>query len=71
MSESTIQLRVNGDERRFAAPLSVAGLLAQLELPREGVAVERNREIVPRAQHEATRLEDGDVLEIVTLVGGG
>ena len=34
-------------------------------------AVERNREIVPRARYPETRLEAGDALEVVELVGGG
>jgi sulfur carrier protein len=35
------------------------------------VAVERNQEVVPRAEHAATRLDEGDSLEIVHFVGGG
>jgi thiamine biosynthesis protein ThiS len=65
------QLMVNGVRRGFDAPLSVAALLRALDLPREGVAVERNREIVRRLDYETTQLENGDEIEIVTLVGGG
>lgn len=50
---------------------TVAGLLSQLQLQPGNVAVERNREIVPRAQYGQTALADGDRLEIVTFVGGG
>jgi sulfur carrier protein len=46
-------------------------LLASLNLKTRAVAVERNREIVPSAQHAECTLQDGDRLEIVTLVGGG
>ncbi len=62
---------VNGDEREVDDGLTVAGLLDALDLPRRFVAVERNREIVPRATHEDTRLAEGDRIEIVTMVGGG
>ena len=62
---------VNGDEREVADGLTVAGLLDELSVPRQYVAVERNREIVPRAKHDDTRLAAGDKLEIVTMVGGG
>lgn len=49
----------------------MASLLAELELDPSQVAVERNRDIVPRAQYAQTTLSDGDQLEIVTFVGGG
>lgn len=66
-----LNLSINGEVRTFEGPLSVTDLLEALGLPRTGVAVERNRQIVPRTEHEVTRLENGDELEIVTLVGGG
>jgi sulfur carrier protein len=62
---------VNGEERAVAEGTTVAGLLADLGLSRQHVAVEANREIVPRAEHEARVLAEGDSLEIVTFVGGG
>jgi sulfur carrier protein len=68
----SITLRVNGGERRFdEESLSVAELLRRLTVSGPAVAVEVNREIVPRAALEARRLEDGDEVEIVTFVGGG
>lgn len=51
--------------------LTVAELLRELGLDFRQVAVERNREIVPRARHGETVLADGDQLEVVTFVGGG
>jgi sulfur carrier protein len=62
---------VNGDSRRVAGGTTVAGLLAELGLAGRQVAVERNREIVPRARHTEVELADGDRLELVTFVGGG
>ncbi len=50
---------------------TVAKLLERLGLQRERVAVERNRDIVPRAEHAATRLREGDDIEVVHFVGGG
>jgi sulfur carrier protein len=64
-------VRVNGKEMEVAEGTTVAGLLERLEIGRERTAVERNREIVPRGRHAETVLADGDVLEIVTAVGGG
>jgi sulfur carrier protein len=66
-----IEVKVNGASRRFAAPLDVATLLAQLEMAGKKVAVERNGEIVPKSAHARTLVADGDQLEIVVAVGGG
>lgn len=62
---------VNGEPRQIAEGTTVAGLLQELRLEPRQVAVERNRNLVPRSQHAACVLEKGDRLEIVTLVGGG
>lgn len=69
--EQTIQIEVNGQPRQVAPGTTVTGLLAELGLADRRVAVERNREVVPRAEHARTRLDHGDCLEIVTFVGGG
>ncbi|MBK8975308.1 MAG: sulfur carrier protein ThiS [Planctomycetes bacterium] len=66
-----LRLRVNGEPREVVAPATVADLLAALGVPRTHTAVERNRQIVPKPEFERVALADGDVLEIVTLVGGG
>ncbi len=62
---------VNGEARQASGPLTVAQLLSELNLPARGVAVEVNLQIVPRSQHEERLLQDGDRLEVVSLVGGG
>jgi len=66
-------MRVIANDRPVEVPegATVTELLNRLGLSQAVVAVERNRELVPRARHAATRLADGDRLEIVTLVGGG
>lgn len=66
-----MQLTVNGESRDVPDGVTVEALLAHLELEKGPVAVEVNREIVPRAEHHARRLAGGDVIEIVHLVGGG
>jgi sulfur carrier protein len=66
-----IQIVVNGNPQRFEQPLLVSELVEQLRLAGRKIAVERNGEIVPRSAHGATRLDDGDRLEIVVAVGGG
>jgi thiazole synthase len=67
----TVIITLNGERREVPAGLTVAGLLRHLGVRPEHVAVEVNRDLVTRARHEATSLEEGDVLEVVTLVGGG
>jgi thiamine biosynthesis protein ThiS len=64
------QITLNGEGRQTAAT-TVAELVQELGYAGQAVAVERNHELVPKAQHEATALEEGDELELVTLVGGG
>lgn len=62
---------VNGEHRTICAGATVGALLQELGLLREQVAVERNREIVPRSSYDEAGLDEGDTLEIVTFVGGG
>lgn len=66
-----MRVRVNGEERHLPEGSTLAEALAALELPADRVAVERNREVVRRDAYGSVRLTDGDVLEIVQIVGGG
>jgi thiamine biosynthesis protein ThiS len=66
-----MQLQINGDEREFTSPLTLAALVAQLGMKADRVAVELNREIARREQWTTLELKDGDRLEIVHFVGGG
>jgi sulfur carrier protein len=66
-----MQLIVNGESKNVPDGLTVRGLIEHLGLTEGPVAVERNREVVPRAQHGSVQLAADDVLEIVHFVGGG
>jgi sulfur carrier protein len=66
-----LTLTVNGEARTFAKTLTVAGLVAELGLDTRKVAVELNREIVPRSTYGNVTLNSGDKLEIVHFIGGG
>jgi len=67
-----MQLMLNGEARQFsAAPETVEALLVTLGLPLARIAVELNGDIVTKGERPMRALKDGDVLEIVTLVGGG
>ena len=61
---------ING-EKTSANGKTVAEYLAAAGYDPARVAVERNGDIVPKAQYSATTLADGDVVEIVRFVGGG
>ena len=66
-----MKLQVNGEDRDFNAPLLLSSLIEQLGMKRDRVAVELNRNLVPRDLWAATQLSEGDCLEIVHFVGGG
>lgn len=65
----TIQL--NGDPVELPAALTIADLLARLEIEPRRVAVERNFVVVKRDAYPTTPIEAGDQIEIVNFVGGG
>jgi sulfur carrier protein len=66
-----MNIQVNGQGRELPEGSTVAKLLGELGVTQPHVAVEVNLEVVPRAQHRDTILNDGDRVEVVTLVGGG
>ena len=67
-----MQVTVNGQKRELSPDVTTAaGLLAQLEIARERVAVVINENVVRRAELENAALTDGDTIEIITMVGGG
>ena len=66
-----MQLTINGEGQIFDQSLTVAQLLARIGLDGRKVAVERNREIVPKSSYAITGLAEGDNIEIVHFIGGG
>jgi len=65
-----MKLRLNGEPHETDAK-TVQALLEELGLGGQAVAVEVNKQVVPKKQHTQSPLADGDVIELVTLVGGG
>jgi len=70
-SEGVMQVVVNGSSVELPCMCSVTDLLEHLEIGLDRVAVEVNKEIVPRASHASHLLAEGDQVEIVRFVGGG
>ena len=68
---STISVQVNGSARELDEGASVADLVELMELAPDQVAVELNRERVPRDERSSRMLASGDRIELVTFVGGG
>ena len=66
-----MNIQINGEPRTFEGTLTLSSLVEHLGMKSDRVAVELNREIVPRDRWSATQLADGDRLEIVHFVGGG
>jgi thiamine biosynthesis protein ThiS len=66
-----LKVVLNGDPYTIEAPVTIAGLLAHLEIDPRSVAVERNFVVVKRDGYATTPLEEGDQIEIVNFVGGG
>ena len=66
-----MKLQINGEARDFSPPLTLAGLVDQMGMKSDRVAIELNRNIVTRDQWAKTNLAEGDRLEIVHFVGGG
>ena len=67
-----MNLTINGENYTdLEAGMTVSALLSYLDLPENKIAVERNREIVPKSGYAQVHLHDGDILEIITFIGGG
>ena len=67
----SLTVQINGEPRRVSGGATIAAMLAELGIDPKRVAVERNREIVPRSTLEDVQVADGDAFEIVHFVGGG
>ncbi|WP_227370505.1 sulfur carrier protein ThiS [Halomonas sp. M20] len=66
-----MQIQLNGEPQAFEGGATVSELIESLGLADRRIAVEVNEEIVPRSQHAALSLSDGDRVEIVHAIGGG
>lgn len=64
-------ITLNGDPFEISAPVSVAGLLARLDIDPRRVAVEHNLVVVRKDAFDRTTVGEGDEVEIVNFVGGG
>lgn len=66
-----MNITVNGESRSVEAETRLSQLLEMLELDGKRIAVEVNRDIVPRSEYGDFKLSDDDTIEIVNAIGGG
>jgi sulfur carrier protein len=66
-----MRIFLNGESQDIAEGTTVEALVLSMAGDPRGIAIERNLEIVPKADHGTTLLQDGDRLEVVQFVGGG
>ena len=71
MSNSSIQVLVNGETKRINAAMSLQQLIGDLKLSQQRIAVELNHEIIPHSDYSSHQLQAGDKIEIVRAIGGG
>jgi len=62
---------INGEARELDDGLTVAGMLDALELPKQRVAIELNRQVIRKQEWESIKVSDNDRIEVVHFVGGG
>ena len=71
MAAIRMRIQLNGESFELPDGATVTALLTRLDLVGRRIAVELNLDIVPRSQHEATTLNEGDQVEVVHAIGGG
>jgi thiamine biosynthesis protein ThiS len=64
-------ITLNGEPHELGSPVTITGLLEQLDIDPRRVAVERNFVVVKRDAYATTQIEEGDQIEVVNFVGGG
>lgn len=66
-----MQIQVNGEPTEIKEEITISTLLSALDIEPEQVAVEMDRNVVPRASWDEQRVQEGASIEIVRFVGGG
>ena len=66
-----MHITVNGSKEDFPSDFNVLGLLNSMNLQDKRIALEINKEIIPRSEYDNHALNDGDIVEIIHSIGGG
>lgn len=67
----SVTIRLNGEERQVPEGATIATILRELGLDRDGIAVAVDRRVVPRSEHATATLHEGARIEVIRAVGGG
>jgi len=67
----TISIQLNGEKHTFEKPMDIASILNMLNIPVSSVIVEYNRNVLQKANFSNIRVNNGDVIELIRIVGGG
>jgi sulfur carrier protein len=66
-----MEITINGEKVGLSKVITVSNLLDDLNIKREALAVELNKDVLPKAEYDSKVIEDGDIIEIIQFVGGG
>ena len=66
-----MQIQLNGEPKTLEKSTTIAEMVTELALDSRKIAIERNREIVPKSAYATTSLSPADEIEIVAFIGGG
>ena len=66
-----MHITINGSQENYPTDTAVSQLLNQLNLQDKRIALEINKEIIPRSEYDQHILNDGDIVEIIHAIGGG
>jgi sulfur carrier protein len=70
-AQKPMQIQLNGEPKTLADQSTLADLVENLDLAGKRIAIEVNREIIPRSLHATHALQEGDAVEVVHAIGGG
>lgn len=65
-----MQITLNGEVKNIQAA-TISALLSEISAPARGIAVEVNGVIIPKSQHDSSKINENDIVEIVSFIGGG
>lgn len=66
-----MKISVNGKQLNANPDTTLNALLAELKIKEQGIAIELNREVVPKSRYKDTLIKESDTLEIIKMTGGG
>jgi thiamine biosynthesis protein ThiS len=66
-----MKITLNGEKKEFEEPIKITDILTRLKIKNVALAIEINKNILPKSEYDSYMIKDGDVIEIVQFIGGG